>query len=146
MTASISVVPANEASREDLQADFGTRGDASRCQCQRYKIRDFEWRSVPVDERAERLRAQTGCGHPRARTTSGLVAYLDGEPAGWCAVEPRTAYVRLLFTDVPWTGRAEDKPLETLLAKLLVFLHEKTVGWLSNSSIVSSCTLLLSPS
>ena len=28
-------------------------------------------------------------------TTSGLVAYLDGEPVGWCAVEPRTAYPRL---------------------------------------------------
>ena len=92
--AAIPVVPANEASWDDLQAVFGTRGDASRCQCQRFKIRDFQWRSVPVDERGERLRKQTGCGHPEARTTSGLVAYLDGEPAGWCAVEPRTAYVR----------------------------------------------------
>lgn len=105
----ISVVPANEASWDDLTTVFGTRGDASRCQCQWFKIRDFEWRSVPVDERAERLREQTGCGHPGARTTSGLVAYLDGEPAGWCAVEPRTAYERLLRTRVPWTWRAEDK-------------------------------------
>lgn len=31
------------------------------------------------------------------------------EPVGWCAVEPRTAYVRLLRTRIPWTGRAEDK-------------------------------------
>jgi GNAT superfamily N-acetyltransferase len=38
------------------------------------------------------------------------LAYLDGEPVGWCAVEPRTAYPRLLLkTRVPWTGRAEDK-------------------------------------
>jgi ribosomal protein S18 acetylase RimI-like enzyme len=107
--AVISVVPANEASWDDLQAVFGTRGDASRCQCQHFKIRDFHWRSVPVGERAGRLREQTGCGHPGARPTSGLVAYLDGEPAGWCAVEPRTAYPRLLYTRVPWTGRAEDK-------------------------------------
>jgi GNAT superfamily N-acetyltransferase len=105
----ISVVSANEASWDDLQTVFGTRGDASRCQCQAYKIRDMEWRSVPVEERAERLREQTGCGHPGARTTSGLVAYLDGEPAGWCAVGPRTAYARLLHTRVPWTGRDEDK-------------------------------------
>ncbi len=107
--AAITITPANQASCDDLQAVFGTRGDASRCQCQWFKIRDFQWRSVPVEERAERLREQTGCGHPGVRTTSGLVAYLDGEPAGWCAVEPRTAYVRLLFTRVPWTGRAEDK-------------------------------------
>ncbi|MET4096403.1 GNAT family N-acetyltransferase [Arthrobacter sp. UYCu712] len=69
----------------------------------------MDWRSVPVEESAERLRDQTGSGDPGARTTSGLVAYLDGEPAGWCAVEPRTAYARLLRTRVPWTGRTEDK-------------------------------------
>jgi GNAT superfamily N-acetyltransferase len=105
----ISIVPANEASWDDLKAIFGTRGDASRCQCQWFKIRDNQWQSVPVDERAERLREQTGCGRPEARTTSGLVAYLDGEPAGWCAVEPRTTYVRLLYARVPWAERSEDK-------------------------------------
>jgi hypothetical protein len=30
--------------------------------------------------------------------TSGLVAYLDGVPVGWCAVEPRTEYPRLVTT------------------------------------------------
>ena len=87
-TPEVTIVPANEASWEDLQAVFGTRGDPSRCQCQHYKIRDMEWRSVPVEERAHRLREQTDCGHPESDTTSGLVAYLDGEPVGWCAVEP----------------------------------------------------------
>ena len=49
----ITVVPANEASREDLEAVFGTRGDTSRCQCQHCKIRDMEWRSVPWPGRPE---------------------------------------------------------------------------------------------
>jgi GNAT superfamily N-acetyltransferase len=105
----VTIVPANEVSWEDLQAVFGTRGDPSRCQCQWYKIRDMEWRSVPLEERAHRLRQQADCGHPESNSTTGLVAYLDGRPAGWCAVEPRTAYVRLLYTRVPWAGRAEDK-------------------------------------
>jgi len=64
---------------------------------------------VDDEERADRLREQTACGQPRARVTSGLIAYIDGEPAGWCAVEPRTAYVRLLYTRVPWADRTEDK-------------------------------------
>jgi GNAT superfamily N-acetyltransferase len=105
----IRIVPANEAPWEDLQTILGTRGDPSRCQCQGYKIRDMDWRSIPVEERARRLREQTGCGDRQARATSGLVAYLGEEPVGWCAVEPRTAYLRLLFTRVPWTGRSEDK-------------------------------------
>jgi GNAT superfamily N-acetyltransferase len=110
-TPEITIVPANEASWEDLQAVLGTRGDPHRCQCQRYKMQRREsWASVGAEELAFRLRAQTNCGHPESRTTSGLVAYLDGEPVGWCAVEPRTAYRRLLLkTRVPWAGRAEDK-------------------------------------
>ena len=105
----ITVVPANQATWDDLQAVLGDRGDPSRCQCQGYKIRDMEWRSVPREERAHRFRDQTDCGHPDSDNTSGLVAYLDGEPVGWCAVESRTAYVRLLRSRVPWAGRSEDR-------------------------------------
>jgi hypothetical protein len=35
---------------------------------------------------------QTACGDADAPATGGLVGYLDGEPVGWVAVEPRTAY------------------------------------------------------
>ncbi|SBT65691.1 Acetyltransferase (GNAT) family protein [Micromonospora sediminicola] len=106
----ISVVPANEASWEDLLLVLGAaRCHAARCYCQRFKILGPEWRSVSDDERAHRLREQTDCDHPGSGTTSGLVAYLDGEPAGWCAVEPRPAYEQLLRSRLPWTGRDEDR-------------------------------------
>jgi len=107
----VTIVPANEASWEDLQAIFGTRGETSMCWCQRYKMQPREsWASVGREELASRLREQTECGHPRSTTTSGLVAYLDGEPAGWCAVAPRPAHPRLLRNNrVPWEGRSEDK-------------------------------------
>lgn len=110
-TPEVTIVPANEASWEDLQAVLGTRGDTSRCQCQRYKMQPREsWASVGTEELGLRLRMQTDSAHPAPGTTSGLVAYRDGEPVGWCAVEPRTAYPRLLRnTRVPWEGRAEDK-------------------------------------
>jgi GNAT superfamily N-acetyltransferase len=116
--AAISVVPANHASWEDLQAIFGARGDAHVCQCQRYKMQPGEsWASVGVEELAFRLRAQTDSGHPDSNTTAGLVAYLDREPVGWCAVEPRSHYARLLLkTRVPWDGRAEDKTDDSVWA------------------------------
>jgi GNAT superfamily N-acetyltransferase len=55
------------------------------------------------------LRAQTACGNPNATATSGLVAYVDDEPAGWVAVEPRAAYPKLRTSRVPWSGRGEDR-------------------------------------
>jgi GNAT superfamily N-acetyltransferase len=119
----ISVVPANAASWEDLQTIFGTRGQACRCQCQRYKLRRREsFRSFPAEERAHRLRRQTDCGHPESSTTSGLVAYLGDEPVGWCAVEPRTAYEGLVRNNrVPWEGRTEDKTDDSVWAVTCLF-------------------------
>ena len=121
--AGISVVPANEASWEDLQTVFGTRGQGFRCQCRRYKLRPREsFASFPAEERAHRLRQQTDCGHRESDTTSGLVAYLDGEPVGWCAVEPRTAYRGLLRNNrVPWSGRAEDRTDDSIWAVTCFF-------------------------
>ena len=114
----ISVVPANEASWHDLKTVFGTRGEAFRCQCQRYKLQQGEsFAAFPVTVRADRLRQQTNCGHRASGTTSGLLAYLDGEPVGWCAVEPRTAYGGLLRVyRVPWLGRAEDRTDDSVWA------------------------------
>jgi GNAT superfamily N-acetyltransferase len=116
--ASVTVVPANETSWTDLQAVFGTRGQASRCQCQRYKLAPREsFASFPEEERAHRLRLQADCDRPDAEGTSGLVAYLDGEPAGWCAVEPRPAYPGLVRAyRVPWSGRSEDRHDENVWA------------------------------
>lgn len=119
----IHVVPANEASCADLGTVFGTRGPASRCWCQRYKLAPREsFGSFPAEERAHRLRQQADCGHPESGTTSGLVAYLDGEPAGWCAVEPRPAYAGLLRVfRVPWEGRTEDRSDASIWAVTCLF-------------------------
>ena len=104
----LTVVPANEASWADLQAILGI-ADAGHCQCQRFKIRGWIWRDSTQDERTAMLQDQTACGDPGATSTSGLVAYVDGEPAGWVALEPRTAYLKLRTSRIPWTDRSEDK-------------------------------------
>jgi len=119
-TSPITIVPANEASCEDFQAVLGTRGESSLCQCQRFKTPARTWDrelvSGPVEERAHKIRDQTHCGQLDARTTSGLVAYLDGEPVGWCAVEPRTAYIRLQRKPLVWAGRTEIKTDDSVWA------------------------------
>ena len=121
----VTIRPANEANCEDLQAVFGQRGSGTVCQCQRYKLQPKEaFSKFPVEKRARRLRAQTHCGQPGAEDTSGLVAYLDGEPVGWCAVEPRPAYIGLLRVyRVPWEGRTEDRTDDSIWAVTCVFVR-----------------------
>lgn len=123
MTDELRIVPANKASFEDIQTVFGTRGSAVGCQCQRFKLAPGEsFGSYPWRDRAERLREQTSCDRPRARTTSGLVAYQNGEPVGWCAVEPRTAYEGLLRVfRIPWDGRNEDRTDDSIWAVTCVY-------------------------
>jgi GNAT superfamily N-acetyltransferase len=121
----LTVVPANEASWEDIQAVFGTRGNAAVCQCQRYKLPPKEaFKHYPPEDRALRLRAQTNAGDPGADATTGLVAYLDREPVGWCAVEPRANYQGLLRVyKVPWLDREEDKSDPTVWALTCFFIR-----------------------
>ena len=125
MSDTLRIVPANEARWQDLQTVFGTRGTAAICQCQRFKLAPKEsFGSFPAEERARRLREQTNAGDPGAETTSGLVAYLGGEPVGWCAVEPRAAYTGLLRVyRVPWEGRLEDKTDVSVWAVTCVFVR-----------------------
>ena len=125
MTAGIRVLPANEASWEDLQTVFGRRGTAVICQCQRYKLAPKEsFGSFPAEERALRLREQANPGNPGAGSTAGLVAFLGTEPVGWCAVEPRTAYPGLLRVyRTPWEGRNEDKADDSVWAVTCVFVR-----------------------
>ena len=112
----LTVVPANEASWDDLAAVFGATDYPAQCQCQRLKVRGWIWRDSTLEERTAMLRTQTACGVPGARSTSGLVGYLDDEPVGWVAVEPRTAYPKLRTTRIPWSGRGEDKDDEGVWA------------------------------
>jgi GNAT superfamily N-acetyltransferase len=105
----VTIVPANQASWEDVEAIFGTADYCGRCRCQALKVIPWIWRDSTQHQRTTALQEQTACGEPNAPSTSGLVAFLDGEPAGWVAVEPRTAYPKLRTSRIPWSGREEEK-------------------------------------
>lgn len=125
MTPGIRIAPANEAPCGDLLAVFGDRGSSAECFCQRYKLQPREaFSRFPREERRQRLLEQARCGDAAAGATSGLVAYLDDEPVGWCAVEPRPAYFGLARVyRVPWEGRNEDKADEGVWAVTCVLVR-----------------------
>ena len=112
----LTIFPANEASCEDLLSVFGNRGYTGRCLCQRFRTTSEEWwyDPIPREERVFRLRQQTDCGYPDSDTTSGLVAYLEDEPVGWCAVDMRSEHLRLGQT--PWKERSEARDDDTVWA------------------------------
>ena len=110
MAVEVSIVSANQASWADLQTTVGTmRCHGLRCFCQRFKMGWNDWRTISDEERSHRLREQTDCGHSGNGPTSGLVAYVDGEPACWCNVEPRSEFPFLPDSRVVSKKRGEDR-------------------------------------
>ena len=106
--------PANEVSCDELLAVLG-ESDAGRCRCQRFKVAGWVWHTTQ-EYRDAALLQQTACGEPDAASTSGLIGFLDGEPVGWVAVEPRSAYPKLATSRWHWRGRDEDPDDDTVWA------------------------------
>ncbi len=97
--AAFTWLPANEATAEHVEAVLGA-GGAAKCRCQGLKVEGWIWRDSTQEEREAALVAQTACGTDGP--TSGLIGYVDGEPAGWVAVEPRENYPRIWSRKQPW--------------------------------------------
>jgi hypothetical protein len=118
----ISVVPANQATWDDIEAVVGAaRSWDTLCFCQRFKLGVPGWRVTTVDERAQMLREQTDCGYPDSGSTTGLLAYVGGEPAGWCCVEPRSAFP-FIPEQRTWCKRRSQDPTDDRLWVIACFL------------------------
>ena len=105
----VRILPASQASWDDLVAVFNNPGDPRRCWCQWFKTGTNRSSDNSPAQRRELLRVQTGAESPGATQTTGLVAYVGDEPAGWVAVEPRTGHERLRRSRTVWQGRTENK-------------------------------------
>jgi GNAT superfamily N-acetyltransferase len=91
MTASVEVHPATPDRFGDVAAILAPSDpDAPACWCLSYRVPTAEFRDLPPGERPARLRRYAEDGVP-----PGVVGYVDGEPAGWCSVSPRSSHHRL---------------------------------------------------
>jgi GNAT superfamily N-acetyltransferase len=103
----VTVRPIDEVPWSDAEVVFGTRGDPAGCWCQFYKLTNAEMSELGRAGCATRLRAQVRDAQAGA-STPGLIAYRDGEPVGWVAVEPRTSYPTALRGRVVADGSTEE--------------------------------------
>ena len=96
------IVAATPDRRDDVLTVLGAKGDAARCQCQWFRLRNAEYRASTVDDRRDAL-----CEQLAGPVPPGVVGYDDtGTPVGWCAVAPRADYPRL---DTAVLARATDE-------------------------------------
>lgn len=82
----ITVESVDAGTWDELRTVFGERGDASGCWCQWFKLTGAQFQAASREQKTDLLHASVEDGSP------GVIARLDGEPVGWAAVEPFSAY------------------------------------------------------
>jgi GNAT superfamily N-acetyltransferase len=90
----------------DVQTVFATPGDPRGCWCQWFRLRGRDFEATRVAERRAALRAECEGGAPGP----GVLARVDGFPAGWAAVAPRAGYPRLVASPLLKRLPDDDRP------------------------------------
>jgi GNAT superfamily N-acetyltransferase len=86
----ITVEPLTPGRWPDLETVFGPIGGVDGCWCMWFRQTANQYREGrgATNKAAFREIVERG-------DVPGLLAYVDGEPAAWCAIQPRDAYPRL---------------------------------------------------
>jgi GNAT superfamily N-acetyltransferase len=88
----------------DLEKLFGKNGAANGCWCMWWKQTRSEFKKQHGEPNRRAFKAIVDSG-----TIPGLLAYSNGEPVGWCAIEPREAYSALNRSRI--LARVDDRPV-----------------------------------
>jgi ribosomal protein S18 acetylase RimI-like enzyme len=102
----ITIMPATAERFDDVEHAFSGGGDGLSCQCQWWTLTNAQFQASGQEDRERMLRAQIA-----EQPSPALIAYVDGEAAGWVRVGPRTAQPRLSRTrDFAATSEPWDDP------------------------------------
>jgi GNAT superfamily N-acetyltransferase len=86
----LTIAPVTADRWDDLERLFGPRGACGGCWCMHWRLTSAEYAVMKGNANRELLRELVASG-----AEPGLLAYIDGEPAGWVAIAPREEYPRL---------------------------------------------------
>ncbi len=111
-SVALEVRPADRSMWDDVCTVMTTTGDSRGCWCQWFHTTSAEWRRRGRDEHRTAL-----CDQLAADPAPGVLGYLDGQPAAWCALGPRTGYQRVRRSRKPAAaGAGGDLDDETIWA------------------------------
>lgn len=102
--ADVDVRPVTPSRWKDLTTLFGPRGAYAGCWCMWFRETNAEFQ-----RKGNRGNRRAMNGLVRGNRQPGLLAYVDGEPAGWVSVAPREEFGRVERSNV--LKRLDDEPV-----------------------------------
>jgi GNAT superfamily N-acetyltransferase len=91
----LSFHPLTQKLWRDFEMLFGAHGACGGCWCMHWKLRGQAF-SESAGDTARQMQKNI----VDAKTVPGLLAYSEGYPVGWIAIEPRSQYVKLAHSRV----------------------------------------------
>lgn len=91
----IEVCPLTSHRWPDFEKLFGKNGACAGCWCMWWRLPHAQWQAQKGEGNRKAMRRLVKSG-----AKPGLLAYADGQAVGWCAVAPRTKYVRFATSRV----------------------------------------------
>lgn len=89
---------------EDFEILFGPRGACGGCWCMSWRLKKSEFELGKGEQNKYSMKDIVYRDKP-----AGVIAYIAGQPIGWCAVAPREVYKRLESSRT--LKRIDDKPV-----------------------------------
>lgn len=127
----ITIVPVTPGRWKDLVRLFGPRGACAGCWCMYFRLPRSEFdRRVGASNRRALQRLVAGGRKP------GLLAYLDGEPAGWVALAPRKDYPLLARSRI--LAPVDERPVWSVVCFFVARAargHDVTVALLRQAAV-----------
>ncbi len=114
----------------DFERLFGPRGAYGGCWCTYWRRTRREFEKGQGEGNRKFLKAMVDSGE-----VPGIIAYSDGEPAGWCSVAPRESFPSLNRS--PVLKRIDDRPVWSIVCFYIArsYRNEGLILWLIRAAV-----------
>jgi GNAT superfamily N-acetyltransferase len=108
LIAQIQVFPATAERWPDVETVFGANGASAGCWCMFWRLNRKDYKQMQGEGNKAALRALT-----LDNQVPGVLASLNGQPVGWCAISPREAYAALASSRI--LKSIDDQPVWSIV-------------------------------
>jgi GNAT superfamily N-acetyltransferase len=115
----VTIHPLTAKRWPDLERLFGRGGASGGCWCMWFRRRASEFAKTKAAQNKADLRSLAERGEQ-----PGLIAYVDGEPAGWVSLDPREKYPRLTSSRI--LKPVDDKPVWSVVCFVIGKPYRRT--------------------
>jgi GNAT superfamily N-acetyltransferase len=115
----VEVHPLTPDRWQDLVALFGPKGAQEGCWCMYFRQTAREWKENKGGNNRRMMEVKVMAGEE-----PGLIAYVDGSPAGWISLGPREEFVRLERSKV--MRPVDDRPMWSIVCFFVAREHRRS--------------------